>query len=1133
VPDGAVDFEVNEPVPALGVERRSDWHVTGKQLPGTTELKKWIRLQLEGGSVRDDAVQVVVVTNTGVTGHKRTARDLESSLKVRLIDAEQVAGWVNRFPALAVSVRNVEGLGAAWLDLALLGHATPFLWDETREAFRNRVAQDLSSGRTVFHLEGFAGIGKTRLALETVKTVHDGKWGDQVVYFREPRTSVVQDLLSRMATSPAGTTSLFLIVDECSLNDRRILKELVQERSGIRLLTIGRASETTRDPGVSTVEPLSAEQMQKFLSHRLDDPQLIALLIKECGGYIKAAEFLSAKTKELTLTYNAAAQLVHDGALFAEALGDDSEVLQGVALLDEVEWERSDEIAALCNYFHFWRPTLNQVAERAHQRGLFQSAGSRRYLSPHVLAASLALRCISTHGNKLLELFQTLPHRGRMAMIRRLTSLAKGPDGDAGSRRLLRTILGDLPPPDNEPSERYSDRSEIEALRSELSRAIPEDALATIERPILSMSQSQLKGLHRRTIVEILEEAACEDRLFHRVARVTLRLAATETEPYVNNATGLWEDLFKFGLSRTGANNHERLSTLRTLVDSKDPLERKLAARGLGRLLDLENSTVVARSEDHYRGRPQDLEDTSSVVQAALPLLVRLATSDEVEAVRAGARAELHHALRYGLKYSPRHVLESLDALNESRDRETRRKALAEIEWVLANPERFPLSPETRQSLQTKALAMSPVEFSDRLHGWLESWRMADLKAPDVVELECRKLAAEVVGSPTLLEAEFEWVARRVPAPAHSHTFWFHVGVLDTAAGFLSRFVREARLGHAAYAFAAYARGQVQEGRGDLIESELDSLARGVVPTTNVALEVTWRMKATERGLTRILDLADRNALAAANSQPLVLSVEVPETVAYWATELQYSGFASIVDLAHRYELPRLAYGLTGALQAWSKAHENERTQTRELKERVTDLLPVLVRSDDRGSLYFWRHHAVDTNRPMKVAQLIVQVLQVEREFAQTGELVEVLTQLSYRDPAVWPLFGDLLLARGRVRFAAGQVFAPADAYVEEVLIPWARTRADGAVLLATLTHLPSYLAVRLIEEFQSDDRVARTLSERHLFPSNDTREREEFLRDRRAEAVAWMREPSKALRLWATRQVATIDAMVRASRAA
>jgi len=1125
VPDGGVDFAVEGPVPGFADCTMSDWHVTGKQLPDAKALRKWVTEQLGGDSVRQGAAQVMVVSNCGITGHKERLRTIEREKRVRILDAEQLAAWVNTVPAIALSIREGPNDGK-WLEAALQGHKTEFLWDETREAFLKHFEEGARADRTSFHLEGFAGIGKTRLALEVLRSAQSGRLENQVVYFPSLEKSSIRSLVTYLQSSPARRHA-FIVVDECSSTERAICNEDVKALfPRVRLLTIGRASESTRDPDVRAVDPLDQGHMRSFVSARVSDPQLVELLLKECRGYIKAADLLADLAQKTQLTSVAAARMVGERELFANALGDDAAIMQALALLDELEWETPEEIGVFIKHFEFTRTRLREACKRAADRGLFQPSGSRRYLSPHVLANNLALRCVGIHQSDLVDLFRELPHRARMAMLRRLVPLASGDDRDAGTQRLLVQILSELPPPGGGGIASYGDAARTEELRSSLAKALPTETLASIEPTLLSMSEAELKALYRRPIVESLEEAARENALFCNIAQITLRLAATETEPYSNNATGLWSDLFGFGIARTGISNAERLSVLETTSQSNRVVERSLAVAGLGRILSLENGSIFAHEAHHVQSRETDFAEAQLVFARAFPTLVRLSTADSDDGVREVARIELLHAIRIGLKRAPETVVAALPALNESRDRETRRKARLELEWVLAAPSDWHVSSQLELVLRDWVTRMAAIEFPDRLHSWLDDWRTFDSNAEQAIEQECRALATEVLLNPALINDEIDWLVRRVPAPAYGYAFWLQVGRLDARMHFLELFVREARRGHGGYAFGGYARGCAEAGTGEAVEAELDRLAVAQSPSTDVALEVTWRMRASERGLARISDLIQRRSLVG----------PVPETVAHWAMELPSASVLRVVHWARKFELPMLAYGLTGAFQFWAKKHPDEESAIRQISEQILGLLPVLLEHHrGGGALYFWREYAKKTTQPVNVAAVILDALKGSRGLNETDELAGVLVHLALRERELWPQVGAFLIGNGRARFAVSRTFSPSEAFVEEVLVPWAVQHEHGPLLLAGLAPLSGHLsslALRVLEVFGSEERVAAELSRRHLLPLNE-RAGEVFLRERKAEVEIWMKGSSKNVRAWCTRQLLTIDALLRSSRAA
>lgn len=74
----------------------------------------------------------------------------------------------------------------------------------------------------------------------------------------------------------------------------------------------------------------------------------------------------------------------------------------------------------------------------------------------------------------------------------------------------------------------------------------------------------------RRHIVWALEKLVFRRETFHIAARLLLRLAATETEKFSNNSTGLFKQLFQLHLSGAEAEPAERFAVLDEGLHSDD-----------------------------------------------------------------------------------------------------------------------------------------------------------------------------------------------------------------------------------------------------------------------------------------------------------------------------------------------------------------------------------------------------------------------------------------------------------------------------------------------------------------------------------------------------------------------------------
>ena len=415
VSDGGIDGEVTGFTGASHQVPRGDsqWLISSKALAKTTELKKWLEGCLAGSSVTGVS-RVAVVTNTALTGKKAVVRKLEQDFQIRILDAVQIAAWTNAFPGLVSNIQRGGRGGVSLSEELEKLRAIPFIEDQSREQFRSDLVGSLASDHPEpFRLEGFPGIGKTRLALEVLAGIP--KLAPRTLYFSdldgERRTAF--DDLTRWVRADAERHA-FIVVDECNAEMDGYCRTCVRDNPRLGLLTIGKASESQIRTDVRTIQPLGTEQMIAFLkAKKIEDNEIAVYLAKQCQGFIKAADVLAdAVRKDATLTGARLALLAKEHDLFAKAFdATDLRQLELVALFTELGWSgsRATEIECVARYFEIALNDFFRSRKRWAERGILQATDGCVYLSPHVLANDLALRVMDVHEDRIPALFSVLP----------------------------------------------------------------------------------------------------------------------------------------------------------------------------------------------------------------------------------------------------------------------------------------------------------------------------------------------------------------------------------------------------------------------------------------------------------------------------------------------------------------------------------------------------------------------------------------------------------------------------------------------------------------------------------------------------------------------------------------------------
>ena len=160
---------------------------------------------------------------------------------IKIYDAAQIAGWVNRFVSTIVSVQNWAGrpivrglknfqLWSEYDDLSWF----PFVNVDSRKEILTSLSKELIVPKSCFRIVGLSGLGKTRTAFQVFKQNDDLK--SLVIYVD---ATYAPDIDALVADWVSLGLKAVIVVDNCEYQQHRSLaKEVRRESSQISLLTL-------------------------------------------------------------------------------------------------------------------------------------------------------------------------------------------------------------------------------------------------------------------------------------------------------------------------------------------------------------------------------------------------------------------------------------------------------------------------------------------------------------------------------------------------------------------------------------------------------------------------------------------------------------------------------------------------------------------------------------------------------------------------------------------------------------------------------------------------------------------------------------------------------------------------------
>lgn len=997
-----------------------------------------------------------------------------------LLPAHRLAEWAADHPRVQLLFRPPLGrlctVATAFQEPPLVD--TPYVADDQRDAIAQQIRNCLFDfGAPAFLLlTGTTGIGKTRLTLESVRDA-----GDQVLYL--PAGPLPEDMLSWISGRPTSIATLVVDERHQSEDDIAWLRKWVSRCSGrLRVVAIQAVQHVSNGPDIYPLSPLDTSHIESILEHGWPTlPYEVRRWIADgTQGLVRLAVIIAnncahspelAQIGQLCRLYEVRGML---DALIPD--GPARQALTVVSLLSRVGWEDEQkdegrivtEFVAGPGQYNVVRGSIASL----QQTGLATTSGRFAYATPDLIANYLAAEFWSNRPRHIHELWALLPsERSRDRLIERLTALRGEPQVAAIVVDLIgkRGPFLDLDSIDDDHSSRF--------LLS-LAQSFPQEVLQILERILQKASSADLRDFRagRRNIIWALEALCWRREQFARAARLVLRLALAENEPYANNATGTWTALFKTHLGATEAPAADRVALVSAVLSSPDPASRLLAVTAIRPALFVEEIGQSLASDRGApappRWRPQTDEDDLDYRHSLLALLDR-ATSDGASSVRLEALSVLRESagslVAIGLSEETINRLVRLQPENDDE-----RRALWDAMVALTRYERDYLTDDQAARLEAAAAALHGSSYHDRLRRYVGRWAMLEHDPDERTEEKTDPIAAEVLAHPQLLAPELAWLLSG--DADHVYPFARRLGALDQRLALLpeidaatSNQSSDARL------LSGYLHGAAEHHSAEWLDELLDTWARSD-SHSRLAFDASWRGQQSDRAAERILELAQRGAIPAVN-----LGVF---TYGGWSPALTEQRLYVALDLLQRDAAPTAVEIALQLLDIWADAHQ--RTIPDSCQPFAWQFVCRTVPSAGRPMFdYWWRHIAgiVLPADPRRVAEAILARLAGE-SLVTRGEISVLLKRtLRLAPAAVWPALAQVWENGGvpalRLSSWARDV-AALDDLDPDLLLSWIAGSAERASTIAEMVKprdplQPVILA--LLSQFGAQSLVARILA--------------------------------------------------------
>ncbi len=936
------------------------------------------------------------------------ARSVGCTGPVRVFFADQVARWATNVPAtLFMLGRPIFGYQRADVMLESEEHATQFNPDPQREATIDALRRTMfSAAPTTFRarVTGKAGVGKTRLVLETVKA--QGLDGVSL-YGQE----VTIELFNWVAANPH--IELTLIVDESDDGESKRYEQWAEAARGrLRLITVGHGA--PHGQNVYALDPLDEKAMERVLKAAtplLDDSQ-IRWIAEKTRGYVKLAlpvAFCLARgmTEINAMPTDRDVQEVVSRLIVADK--EEMDALRGASLLTRIGWESDVAVEgqAVARFVGIEWNRMQMLVARLQQQGIVIAKGRYRYVSPELLAQWQAAEVWRGQSHRIGELLDQLPNEAsKTALLERLAELGDVP----GVRDALEVLLG--------PGGPFRTIDDLDSARASrlffiVSGGAPDAGIGTLTRLLLPASDERLLGFApgRRNVVWALERLAERKETFADAARILLRLAEAENESFGNNATGVLNSLLLTFLAPTEVDAVGRFRIIEEALQSNSEKRRIVALEAVGAALqDSELGLPIGSRSDVPRPhwRPRTNQEVWDVKRRGLELVAGGFRDDSPDVRRVARNVFIHHArslVRFGLTEDVTSWFEQIQGESDAERRDIWEAIGGVVKW-----EDESLTDEAKKRLEDCALAIYGENLPDRIKRYTGSFASVDWPGEDETterpEEIARQLAEDAVHSMGEVAAIVPWLFS-----GEAEAVWpfaYRLGQLDAERKWFDSLFEAAKVASDTRMLSGYLHGRSNAGDSAWVERLLDSWAADA-DLARLAVDATARSGPSDSSARRTIGMVEAGHLSPANltwlawgrwaedvSRPLL--VRLLRLLLRDASPTSIEAALSVLDDAlpkqdAPRDLVRLSWQVIESPSAWGQS-------------RMIPYYAARVAS-----------RLVELN-PARMARLIVRMYTQGQPAYRDGRLPLIRRALELNPREVWKVIGSALLRSGVFRLS-------------------------------------------------------------------------------------------------------------------
>jgi len=551
-----------------------------------------------------------------VSGFRDAGKNQVTSSDITFYGSVQIAAWTNQYYAAIVYVKETLGQSirsnfqtwdrwSGYVDYKLT-----YVEDIERSSHMEFFKNKLLDPQSVIRLIGLSGLGKSRLVLETFRppekdssNIKQAILNNMVVYIDCQDVQnyvVICDICQLVKQGRSG----IVVFDNCSPNlHDRLVQEITHKDSRLSMISIDN-DPSERNDNVILLKKLPDQVIEQIVvtafPNLTNNQTVIRKIVELSGGFPKIASllansYLQNEPNVGSLTQKSLVERMIGCSL--DITSDECKTLCALSVFDhigfqkELEWQLkyvADEIANVDV------STVNSYVHKFKDREIIDFRHKYLQVVPKPLAIRLAEEwwkvCLQSKAEKLFT-DENLPTDMLQSMCKQFRYLDYVPQA-----RDIATKLCEEQAPFGQAEVLYSERGSM--VFRYLVEVNPQTTADAIYRVISRTQLADLKLIKgRRNLVIALEMLCFWREQFYKASRSLMRLALSESEPYANNATGQFLQLFQIYLSGANASFSERLKLINELLSEDNNESIYLAVKALKNVVYYGNFTRNYGSE--------------------------------------------------------------------------------------------------------------------------------------------------------------------------------------------------------------------------------------------------------------------------------------------------------------------------------------------------------------------------------------------------------------------------------------------------------------------------------------------------------------------------------------------------------